>query len=68
MTTWRKGRELVADAHRRGERPIDDVLAEATGITRVDGTAVFLFKDHGMAPPALVNNLRAQQGAARAPR
>ena len=57
MTTWRKGRQLVAARIRRGDRPIDEVLAGATGITRVDGTAVFLFKDEGMAPPALVNNL-----------
>ncbi|MFM7745105.1 MAG: KUP/HAK/KT family potassium transporter, partial [Actinomycetota bacterium] len=26
-------------------------------MTRVDGTAVFMFKDIGKAPPALVNNL-----------
>jgi KUP system potassium uptake protein len=58
MATWRKGRELVAARIHRGERPIDEVLDEAKGITRVAGTAVFLFKDQGMAPPALVNNLR----------
>jgi KUP system potassium uptake protein len=57
MTTWRKGRQLVAARTRRGDRPIDEVLAGATGVTSVDGTAVFLFKDEGMAPPALVNNL-----------
>lgn len=57
MVTWRKGRQLVAARIHRGERPINDVLDEFTDITRVDGIAVFLFKDQGMAPPALVNNL-----------
>ena len=57
MTTWRTGRQLVAERIHRGERPVNDVLDESASITRVDGTAVFLFKDPGMAPPALVNNL-----------
>ena len=57
MTTWRRGRQLVAERIHRGERPVNDVLDESASITRVDGTAVFLFKDPGMAPPALVNNL-----------
>jgi KUP system potassium uptake protein len=58
MQTWRRGRALVADRIHRGERPIGEVLDEASGIKRVDGTAVFMFKDLGKAPPALVNNLR----------
>jgi KUP system potassium uptake protein len=58
MSTWRKGRELVAARIARGERPIDEVLDEAGSVTKVPGTAVFLFKDPGKAPPALVNNLR----------
>ncbi len=58
MMTWRRGRELVADRIRRGERPIEEVLDAAGHVQRVPGTAVFLFKDAGKAPPALVNNLR----------
>jgi KUP system potassium uptake protein len=58
MPTWRKGRELVASAIRRGERPVAEVLQEFADAVRVPGTAVFLFKDAGQAPPALVNNLR----------
>jgi KUP system potassium uptake protein len=58
MATWRRGRDLVAERIHRGERPIEDVLDESAGVTRVAGTAVFLFKDLGKAPPALVNNLR----------
>ena len=58
MQTWRRGRALVAARIHRGERPIDTVLDEAEDIKRVAGTAVFMFKDLGKAPPALVNNLR----------
>jgi KUP system potassium uptake protein len=58
MATWRRGRQLVAARIHRGERPIAAVLDEAMDVKRVDGTAVFMFKDLGKAPPALVNNLR----------
>lgn len=60
MTTWRKGRELVAARIRRGERPMQEVVAEALEhhVSRVPGTAVYLFKDAGAAPPALISNLR----------
>jgi KUP system potassium uptake protein len=58
MQTWRKGRALVAARIHRGERPIAEVLDEASDIKRVAGTAVFMFKDLGKAPPALVNNLK----------
>ncbi|MBU3689218.1 MAG: potassium transporter Kup [Acidimicrobiales bacterium mtb01] len=58
MQTWRRGRALVAARIHRGERPIEHVLDEAEDIKRVAGTAVFMFKDLGKAPPALVNNLR----------
>ena len=34
------------------------MLDEATNLKKVDGTGVFLFKDLGKAPPALLNNLR----------
>ena len=57
MATWRKGRQLVAERIHRGERPIGEILDECTDITRVDGTAVFLFKEQGVAPPALINNV-----------
>ena len=58
MATWRRGRQLVADRIHRGEVPIEEVLDEAGAVTKVPGTAVFMFKDLGKAPPALVNNLR----------
>ena len=58
MATWRRGRDLVAERIRRGKRPIAEVLDATVSMARVDGTAVFLFKDLGKAPTALVNNLR----------
>lgn len=60
MTTWRTGRRFVAGAMRRGETPIVTFLDRLPdeGITRVPGTAAFLFKDAGATPPALVVNLQ----------
>ena len=58
MATWRKGRELVAERIQRGERPLPSVLNRIDRVERVEGTAVFLFKDLGMAPPALISNMR----------
>jgi KUP system potassium uptake protein len=58
MATWRRGRELVAARIRRADRSAADVFDEYHDVVTVDGTAVFLFKDAGQAPPALINNLR----------
>lgn len=60
MTTWRRGRELVARRIRHGETSIRSFAMAAVdeGVPRVPGTAVYLFKDAGVAPPALVANLK----------
>ena len=60
MTTWRTGRRLLADRIRRGETPIEQFLADVAedGLPRVPGTAVYLFKGSGAAPPALITNTR----------
>jgi KUP system potassium uptake protein len=62
MTTWRTGRRLVAERSRRNDVPLREFMA---GIgrspelsQRVPGTAVYLFSTPGLAPPALVTNLR----------
>ena len=59
MTTWRKGRQLVAARIHRGERPIEVVVHEAVvaDAARVPGIAVYMFKDAGAAPPALIANI-----------
>jgi KUP system potassium uptake protein len=58
MATWRRGRELVAARIRRGHSNAADVVEDNPDVDRVPGAAVFLFKDPGKAPPALVSNLR----------
>jgi KUP system potassium uptake protein len=60
MTTWRRGRAVVAAVLQRGQRRTEDVVAEAVaaGVTRVPGTAIYLFKDPGLAPPAMISNMR----------
>jgi KUP system potassium uptake protein len=58
MATWRRGRQLVAERIRRAERSAVEVFDDYGDVTTVPGTAVFLFKDAGQAPPALINNLR----------
>ena len=58
MATWRRGRQLVADRIRRAELPLAAAVHDAGDVARVPGVAVFLFKDPGSAPPALLNNLR----------
>ncbi len=60
MTTWRRGRQLVAQRIARGDRSMADALADAldSDVARVPGTAVYLFKDAGAAAPAFVANVR----------
>jgi KUP system potassium uptake protein len=60
MTTWRKGRRIVAAEIRRGEIPVDTFVERLPEVQwrRVPGTAAFLFKDAGAVPPALIINLR----------
>jgi KUP system potassium uptake protein len=60
MTTWRRGRATVASLVQRGKRRTEDVIRVALhdGVARVPGTAVYMFKDPGAAPPALISNLR----------
>ena len=60
MTTWRRGRAIVSQILQRGHRRTVDVIAEAVagGVTIVPGTAIYMFKDPGFAPPAMISNLR----------
>jgi KUP system potassium uptake protein len=60
MTTWFKGRRVVAAELRRGELPVADFVRDRPDPSweRVPGCAVFMFKDPGAVPPALLVNLR----------
>ena len=62
LTTWKTGRAIVAKRIRRGAVPlVDYVTSITTGrtpVTRVGGTAVFLFSEPGIVPPAMQANVR----------
>jgi len=68
MTTWRTGRRLVAERIHGGGQPIDAFLEglfgrgrAASDVARVPGTAVYLFSNPTLAPPALVANVRCNR-------
>ena len=60
MTTWRTGREVLAERIGRRALPliefVDSILESPP--TRVPGTAVFMFRDADATPPALLHNLK----------
>jgi KUP system potassium uptake protein len=60
MTSWKVGRRRLTVALRRGELPIERFIGSiaAHPQLRVPGTAVYLFPDPGVTPPALLANLR----------
>jgi len=60
MTTWKRGRMLVASRINRGKLPIERFIGSIAEHpqTRVPGTAVYLFPDTESTPPALLVNLR----------
>ncbi len=60
MSTWKTGRRRLTAALRRGELPIERFIGSIATHPqlRVPGTAVYLFPDPGVTPPALLANLR----------
>jgi len=60
MTTWKKGRQLVAERLTARALPLEDFLARVGEAvpTRVRGTAVFMTAQPRGTPPALAHNLR----------
>jgi KUP system potassium uptake protein len=60
MTTWKKGRQLVAERLTARAIPIEDFMAGVIAMkpTRVTGTAVFMTAQPQGTPPALAHNLR----------
>ncbi|HEU5261180.1 MAG TPA: potassium transporter Kup [Gemmatimonadales bacterium] len=60
MTTWKRGREILAERLRAASPPLDRVLADvrAGNAVRVPGTAVFLTGSPHATPLALVQNLK----------
>jgi KUP system potassium uptake protein len=60
MLTWRRGRRELIAKMRRGHLPIERFIGSITAHPqrRVGGTAVYLFPEVGVTPPALLANLR----------
>ncbi|MBC7905801.1 MAG: potassium transporter Kup [Rhodospirillaceae bacterium] len=58
MTTWRKGKRLMASHLRHEVMALEDfVAAQASDQQRVHGTAIFLASIPEIVPPALMHNL-----------
>ena len=60
MTTWKKGRIILADRLREASLPVDVFLqdVEKRSPTRVRGTAVFMDRTPEGIPPPLLHNLK----------
>ena len=60
MTTWRRGRDLLAERLAKTSLPVDALVADAgrRHVTRVPGTAVFLHSDSRSTPIALLHNIK----------
>ncbi|MCE1240159.1 MAG: potassium transporter Kup [Azonexaceae bacterium] len=61
LTTWRRGRQLVAQEMRKQSIPMDDFLLAIDDVHRVQGTAVFMTSSKEGVPPALLHNLKHNQ-------
>ncbi len=63
MTTWKTGRNVVAERLAAGSEPLDDFMARITADppARVPGTAVFMTAQPRGTPAALVHNLRVNK-------
>jgi KUP system potassium uptake protein len=59
MTTWHRGRQLLAENLPKHDMPLDLFLKEIAQNPplRVPGTAVFLSRRHAAVPPILRHNL-----------
>ena len=59
MTTWKRGRRVLAERIQAEARPLEDFLREVLqhGVMRVPGTAIFMNGTASRTPPALRHNL-----------
>ena len=60
MTTWRRGREILADRLSKQTLPLDDLLRDVAAgrIHRVPGTAIFLTRYATGVPTPLLHNIK----------
>lgn len=58
MSTWRRGRKLIAEAIQNQGMPLDVFMMATEGVPRVDGTAIFLTRTPEGIPHTLLHNLK----------
>lgn len=60
MTTWRKGRMILADRLRNSIIHLQDFLKQihSSNLAKVPGTAIFMVGDPATTPPAMVHNVK----------
>jgi KUP system potassium uptake protein len=58
MSTWRRGRKLIAEAIKNQSMPLDTFMMATEGVPRVDGTAIFLTRTPEGIPHTLLHNLK----------
>lgn len=60
MTTWKRGRQILRSRLRVGAVQFTDFTErlQTETVTRVPGTAIFMYSDPAGTPPALILNLR----------
>lgn len=61
LTTWKKGRKLLAAEVARQTVPLPLIISGVDDVMRVDGTAVFLTSAREGAPSAMLHNLKHNQ-------
>jgi KUP system potassium uptake protein len=59
LTTWKKGRQILAERLRETTVRAHTFVADVrlSGLTRVPGTAVFMYSNEHGIPPALLSNI-----------
>ena len=61
LTTWRRGRRLVAQEMAKQSIPMGDFITAIDSVHRINGTAVFMTSSKEGVPPALLHNLKHNQ-------
>ncbi|MCC6202011.1 MAG: potassium transporter Kup [Gammaproteobacteria bacterium] len=61
LTTWRRGRTLVAEEMTKQSIPMEAFIGAIGGVHRVAGTAVFMTSSTEGVPAALLHNLKHNQ-------
>jgi KUP system potassium uptake protein len=61
LTTWRRGRMLLAEEMAKQTIPMEDFIRSIDGVTRVQGTAVFMTSSKTGVPVAMLHNLKHNQ-------